>query len=59
MKQYIIVVEQEAAKMITVKYIAEEVNEMEIPEKYASCWLNRFYQYNLSFMFKELSNEES
>ena len=58
MKQYLIDVEAEAIKMFQMGYSADQVYEMDIPTSYQEWWFERFYYYNLKFVYEQKEKEE-
>ena len=55
MKQYIVDVEKEATKMFASNKTTEQVSEMPIPDQYKDWWFDRFYYYNLNFMYEKMN----
>ena len=60
MIRYIEDLEILANSMIRDSLTVEQINEVEIPESYRTWWFERFFAYNLSFMYTAItdSNQE-
>jgi hypothetical protein len=56
MKAYIQTLENLATEMIANGRTVEEINTVEIPEKYKSWWFDRFFYSNLKFVYSTVNN---
>ena len=58
MKNYVLKVEEVAENLIAANKTLEDVQEVEIPDLYKDWWFERFFNYNLNFIFKEKQEAE-
>lgn len=57
MKDYIHTLENLASEMVANGKTVEETGTIEIPEKYKSWWFDRFFYYNLKFVYNNIYNK--
>ena len=58
MKNYVLKVEEVAENLIEANQTLEGIQEAEIPALYKDWWFERFFQYNLNYIFKEKQGTE-
>ncbi|MGB5236139.1 MAG: MBL fold metallo-hydrolase [Flavobacteriaceae bacterium] len=59
MKNYLLDLEISAQQLVDQNIDIEELQSIDVPEKYKNWWFDRFYAYNLSFAYESLKpNQE-